>query len=378
MKKRILQIIGSFHQGGSERQAVSLSRLLHEDTTFDILAATLNNDGPLRSEIESIGLPPINEFPINSFYDAGFVRQVWRCARYMREMRIDLVHTHDFYTNIFGMAAATLAGIQSRVVSKRETAGMRSKRQEFVESLAFGRANAIVANSSAVRDYLIARRIPSAKINVIYNGIDIERFDSVSSDGKLILTGYNLPNDENIRFVTQVANLRHIVKNIPMLLRAAKRVIAKEPNTHFVIAGEGRLKNDLADLARRLDIDKNVHFIGRCVDVPELLSISHACVLTSAAEGFSNSILEYMAAGKPVVATDVGGAAEAIVDGQTGWLTVPDDDAALAKKLLKLLREPGVAMEMGADGREVVGRLFSHKRQLSDTSELYYTLLAKR
>lgn len=378
MKKRILQIIGSFHQGGSERQAVSLSRLLHEDGTFDIFAATLNNEGSLQGEIESIGLPPICEFPLSSFYDARFVRQVWRCARYMREMRIDIVHTHDFYTNIFGMAAAALAGIPARVASKRETAGMRSRRQEFVESIAFGRANAIIANSAAVRDHLIKRSIPADKIHIIFNGMDLGRFVEASRDRESVLSKFGLPPGDNIRFVTQVANLRHTVKNIPMLLRAAKRVIGKEPNTHFVIAGEGGLKNDLGELARRLGIDKNVHFIGRCSDIPALLSISSVCTLTSAAEGFSNSILEYMAAGKPVVATDVGGAAEAIVDGKTGWLTLPDDDAGLAEKLLKLLSDPAATMEMGAAGREVVGRLFSQNRQLSDTSELYNSLLAKR
>ena len=142
--------MGSFHQGGSEKQAVDLTRLLKAEGSFDLFVATLNNDGVLRPQIEVLELPEIQEFPLTSFYNANFITQVRRCASYLRENKIDLVHTHDFYTNVFGMAAATLARIPGRVASKRETGGMRSRSQEFVEKLAFTRAKAIVVNSSAV------------------------------------------------------------------------------------------------------------------------------------------------------------------------------------------------------------------------------------
>ena len=222
MKKRILQFIGSFHQGGSERQAVALTRLLKNEGSFEVYAATLNNKGVLRAGIDNLGLPEIPEFPLTSFYNANFVRQVRRCAKYLRDNKIDLVHTHDFYTNVFGMAAATLAGVSVRIASKRETGGMRSAGQEFVEKLAFGRANAIVVNSGSVREHLIDRLIPGEKMNVIYNGIDLEQFAQVDDDRAAICQKFGLPTGENIRFVTMVANLRHTVKNVPMLLRVRK------------------------------------------------------------------------------------------------------------------------------------------------------------
>jgi hypothetical protein len=130
VKKRVLQFIGSFHQGGSERQAVALTRVLKAEGSFDVFAATLNNEGVLCDQIEEIGLPEIPEFPLTSFYNANFIQQVRRCAKYMRDNEIDLVHTHDFYTNVFGMAAATLAGVPARVASKRETGGIRSPAPE--------------------------------------------------------------------------------------------------------------------------------------------------------------------------------------------------------------------------------------------------------
>ncbi|MEO6655399.1 MAG: glycosyltransferase [Pyrinomonadaceae bacterium] len=373
MKKRILQFIGSFHQGGSELQAVSLTRLLQNEGSFEIYCATLNNDGILRAEMEEIGLPEIPEFLLTSFFNANFVRQVRRCAKHLRDNKIDLVHTHDFYTNVFGMAAATLGGVPVRVASKRETGAMRSSGQEFVEKLAFRRADSIVVNSSAVHDRLTRRGISAEKICTIYNGLDLERFAAIDRDRVAVCQYFGLPADEDIRVVTLVANLRHVVKNVPMLLRTAKRVLQSHPKTHFVIAGEGELEPQLKDLTASLGIADNVHFIGRCLDIPALLSVSYACVLTSTAEGFSNSILEYMATGKPVIATNVGGAKEAIADSKTGYLVASDDDAAMAARLIELLDDTEKASRFGIDGKRLVRERFSQTAQLDGTIALYNT-----
>lgn len=371
MKKRILQFIGSFHQGGSERQATALSCALKSEGTHDIYVATLNNDGVLRAGMDAAGFIDIPEFPLTSFFNANFVRQVRSCAAYLKDNQIDLVHTHDFYTNVFGMAAASLAGVNAKVASKRETGGMRSASQEFVEKLAFGRADSIIANSVAVRDHLTARGISTDKINLIYNGIDLSRFENAESSREK----FGLPTDESVRFVTLVANLRHAVKNVPMFLRVAKRVAEAVPNTHFIIAGEGELETELQAMAAELGIAKQTHFVGRCCDVPSLLSASYACVLTSTAEGFSSSILEYMAAGKPVVATNVGGAAEVVVEGETGYLVASNDDAEMAERLIGLLSDDAKATAFGTAGREIVRDKFSIDAQIRNTLRIYNSLL---
>ncbi len=369
MKKRILQLTGSFHQGGSERQAVSLASMLRHDGEFEVHLAALSSEGPLGDDAVAAGFADIAEFPLTSFYDIGFLRQVKNCAKYLRENKIDLIHTHDFYTNVFGITAATYAGLNARVASKRETDGMRSTAQDFIEGIAFGRAPAIVANSTAVKEYLMGRGIAVAKISVIYNGLDVEKFENAAADG--IREPYGLPS--NVSIVTLVANLRHDVKNIPMLMRAAK--LLGDTKAHFVIAGEGELMNHLKAQAVDLGITERIHFIGRCTDVPSLLAASDICVLTSKAEGFSNSILEYMAAGKPVVATNVGGAAEVITDGSTGYIVESDDDATLAERLSQLIENKALAMRFGAEGKRVVGERFSLTRQLNETKDLYNSLL---
>lgn len=375
MKKRVLQLIGSFNQGGSERQAIALTRLLKTDGTFEVSAATLNSEGILRPEIEKLGLPEIPEFPLTSFYNANFIKQVRACAKYLKEHQIDLIHTHDFYTNVFGMAAASLAGLKARIASKRETGGMRSGSQDLVEKFAFARAHAIVVNSGSVKNYLAVRGIPGPKIHLIYNGLDIKRFDVTAKDRSVFLQKHLLPEDEGSHLISLVANLRHDVKNIPMLLRAAKGVVVSDDSAHFVIAGEGELLDMLQEQTVEFGIAGNVHFIGRCADVPELLTNSFACVLTSTAEGFSNAILEYMAAGKPVVATNVGGANEAIVHDRSGYLIDSNDDKSLAEHLLDLLQDPAKAARLGGEGKRIVTSKFSEAAQLQQTVELYNSLL---
>jgi glycosyltransferase involved in cell wall biosynthesis len=181
--------------------------------------------------------------------------------------------------------------------------------------------------------------------------------------------------DDDVRLITLVANLRHDVKNVPMLLRCAALIIQQRSDVRFVIAGEGELERSLKQTAVDLGVAANVYFIGGCTNVPALLSTSHACVLTSTAEGFSNSILEYMAAGRPVVATDVGGAAEAIVVGRTGFLVPSDDDQTMAKYLLDLLNNEEKAKQMGDAGRERVTENFSEAAQLDRTIDLYESVL---
>lgn len=377
MRPRVLQFIGSFHQGGSERQAVQLARSLKAAGEFEVFVATLDADGPLGTEVEAFTADKIAEFRLSSFYGSGFLRQLVNCSRYLKANQIDLVHSHDFYTNVFGMFAARLAGIGCRVASKRETGEMRTRAQDRVEKTAFRLAHRITANSEAVRDRLVAGGISPAKISVVYNGLELSRFLPVPvmpDERGALAESFGLPRDEHVRFVTMVANLRHTVKNHPMLLRTAERLAERFNDVHFVVAGEGALEPGLRQQAEDLGVGGRVHFIGRCSRVPELLSLSTVGVLTSFAEGFSNSILEYMAASLPVVATGVGGAAEAVEEGVTGYLVGSGDDEAMAERLSGLLADPARAAQMGRHGREIVRDRFSSESRLAAITELYYSL----
>ena len=162
-----------------------------------------------------------------------------------------------------------------------------------------------------------------------------------------------------------------------MFLRSARVVKEAVPEAAFLLAGEGELSDSLRALAEELGISDSTFFLGRCENVAELLAVSEICVLSSKAEGFSNSILEYMAAGRPVVVTDVGGAREVVSEGETGYLVRSGDDAVMAQRLIGLLRDPERARAMGVKGKRVVEEKFSCEAQLARTESLYDRLLGR-
>ncbi len=379
MKPRILQLVDSFNEGGSERQAFQLSRLLRDSGRYEVFVATLNPDGVLRAEAETL-VSEIRSYPLKSFYDYNAGVQLSNLVRYLRTNSIDLIHTHDFYTNIFGMTAGLLANVGARIASRRETACMRSRSQLVVQRIGYALAHKIIANSEAVRSKLIEEGISEKRITVIHNGIDVKRLETpmpASREASLRTLGLEraIPCQA---LVTIVANMRHEVKDYPMFLTAAQLIKKVVPETGFLLAGEGELRSSLEQLARQLGLTESIFFLNRCNEISQLLNASDVCVLSSKAEGFSNSILEYMAAGRPVVATNVGGASEAIVEGETGYLVAAGDYEALAKRILSLLRSPESARAMGEKGKQRALQNFSSSTLLQKTSELYDGLLKKR
>ena len=377
-KENVLQFIHSFIDGGSERQMIQLTKLLLESGKYRVHVACLSDEGFLKPEIERLGFDQIREFPLTSFYDTNMAVQLRRFSAYLKANNIRLIQTHDFYSNIFGMAGAALAGIPVRIASRRETEGMRTAAQKRAELLAFKLAKSIVTNAEAVKATLVSEGVSSQKINVIHNGLDLQRLTPrpLSYPEKLALLG--LPPDINEgqhRLITIVANMRHEVKDHSMFLRAAQRVHEAVPEARFLLAGEGKLVDSIRSLANDLGLGDVTFFLGRCVHVPELLSISDVCVLSSKAEGFSNSILEYMAAARPVVATNVGGAAEAVIEGQTGFLVPSGDHEAMAQRIISLLRDPKTLGEMGQRARQLVETNYSCASQLRKTEMLYESLL---
>jgi glycosyltransferase involved in cell wall biosynthesis len=371
----VIQLFDSFRQGGTEWQTVQLTRLLHESGKHRLFLASLNDEGPLRAEVEKLGFHDIPSFPLQNFYNLNAAKQLSRLASFLRKNKIDLVHAHDFYTNIFGVAASRLAGVRACIASRRETEGLRSPSKRWVERRAFNAAAAVVANAEAIRGQLIAEGLPAPKVVTIHNGLNVAHVTPrINAQRADLLQSFNLPNGR--RFVTIVANMRHVMKDQESFLRAAQLTRTALPDTSFILAGEGEQMPRLQQFAAELGLSDSAFFIGRCNRIGDLLAVSDVCVLSSrGVEGFSNSILEYMAAGRPVVATDVGGAREAVVNDETGYVVKPQDFQAMAEHLISLLRDPQKALAMGAQGRRRVVEQFSCEAQLKRVEELYAKLL---
>ena len=374
-KPNVLLLLNSFETGGAEGQLVLLARLLIESGRYNVHFACLSRTGRLLAEAENLGVGEIPEFPLASFYDRNMIRQLRRFVGFLREREIHVVHTDGFYTNVFGITGAALARVPARIGFRGETqTDGRTATQNLIERIVFRLATVVHANSGAVKRFLVEQGVAEHRIAVVYNGLDFARVTPRPGLTRAAAVEmFRLPSRR--RLVTMVANLHNPVKDYPMFLRAAAEVRAQVEDAAFIVAGEGELLEELRALARQLGIERDVHFIGRCDQVAELLFASDVCVLSSKAEGFSNAILEYMGAARPVVATEVGGASEVIVEGESGYLVKSGDAQTMAERIVGLLSDANRARAMGERGRRIIQQKFSSKVQLANTSELYDKLL---
>ena len=232
-------------------------------------------------------------------------------------------------------------------------------------------------NSKAVREDVIHRdHVRPSKLVLIYNGVDRAPFESALD--QRLQTRRGLGIGEQDKAVIVVGNLIPY-KGHADLIEAAGKVIHHVPDVRFIIVGEDRgIRHDLEKKTDRMGMTEYIKFLGRRDDVPHLLAASDLSVLPSHEEGFSNVILESMAAGLPVVATSAGGNGEGVEDGVTGWLVPPKDPDALAEKIMDLLRDPDRARAWGKRGRKRVGDYFSVDRMVQSHLELYRSARASK
>jgi glycosyltransferase involved in cell wall biosynthesis len=235
-------------------------------------------------------------------------------------------------------------------------------------------ADCVTANAEAVRRHVQAvERCRPDKIVVIPNGVDLRRFRGVQSAPTT--PPVELPHSGPI--LGSVARLSP-KKGQATLLEAAALVSRRRPDATFVLVGEGPQRAELGAHADRLGLNGRLRFLGPVENPVPLLSRMDIFVLPSHMEGMSNALLEAMAAGRPVVATDVGGNAEVVLDGVTGLLVPPRDPCRMADALLALLDDPARAGAMGAAGRARVEDHFSAGVMVRRLEGLYRELLARK
>jgi glycosyltransferase involved in cell wall biosynthesis len=378
----VLQFLPNFAIGGTERQVVNLARGL-DRTRFEVRFGCLRQWGELLGDVTKPGIS-VAEYRITKLLNAHAVREQLRLARDLKQARIKIVHTYNFYGNVFAIPAGRLAGVPVLVASIRgldvDLTPLKRRAQRLVCRL----AHRIVVNAEAVRQNLIADGYDPGKIVVIRNGIDLSRFRSLRRDGRL---RQQLGLPPRAPLVAAFARLIPL-KGLEYFLEAAALVAQRVADVRFLVVGDylakqngeivtdGTYRNELEKYAARLGLDGRVTFTGFRRDVPELLSEIAVSVLPSVAgEGLSNSILEAMAVGVPVVATDVGGNSEAIQDGVTGFVVPPRDAPALARGICQFLEDGCLASRFAVAGRQRVAEHFSLERMVRDTEGFYANLV---
>lgn len=364
---RVLAMISSIAMGGTERNMVAY--LPHvRDLGVDVTVCTLSThrDSGLVEDFRATGLPRVDMGARKLLAPAAWRR----FAAFVRRERYDIVHAQDQYTILFAASAAdrrVAKTVMTRhVLDEPADDWRRATRARLVLAAARNRYDEIVAVSEATRRrFSEIARVPPERVRTIYNGLAHARFDTRH---RRAATRAELGWSPDAKIIVMVAVLR-AGKGHEVLFDALPRIRAEVPGAEVKLVGSGELD---ADLRRRAaPLGQAVTFMGERADVAEILGAADVLVLPSWSEALPTVLIEAGAAGLPAVATDVGGAGEIVVDGETGFIVPPGDTDTFAARTAAVLANPDLARRLGARGRERVRGLFSLEEQARRTVELY-------
>lgn len=371
---KVLKFLTKFAVGGTERQFVNVTKGL-DRSRFDVRVGCLSREGEFLKDINALNVP-VSEYKINSLYSPQMLRGQWRLARDLRKDGVRLLHAYGFYPNVFSVPAARIAGCIS-IASVRDTGVFSSKvrLKTLSQKTACRWAHRVIANSSAVRDWLLNLGIAEDHIQIIPNGIHVP--NKVTQPQEFPIRrefGIN-PRSPLVAVVCRLI----AGKGVEYFLRAAAGVADRFPQARFLVVGGSdfdlKYRQTLEELAATLDVNGRVIFTGERHDVTALLREIDLFVLPSLSEGSSNALLEAMAAGIPVVATNVGGNPEIVQDGRTGVLVPARDPVALSQAIIRVLECPELARQLGRAGYERAAKHFSIESAVRCTEDLYTSLL---
>ncbi len=344
----VLHLVWNLIRGGTEGQCARVAMELSRRGDRNPVVVFRREGFFLEAVEQACG--PVAEIGITRLLAPSTVRAVVRLARRLREEQVDLLHTWDADAAIFGQFAAALAGIPL-VTSRRDLGQIYPAHKVHLMRRADGKARRVVANAQAIVEAIARQGIAREKFRVIPNILDVDEFDRLAAAP--FLGAAAIPADT--RFV-MVARLDP-EKDVATFLNAAAIIRNAHPSATLVIAGDGVERRALESMAVRAGLEGRACFLGDVKDVPSLLRLCDVGVLTpSRNEGLSNTILEYMAAGLPVVATDCGGNRE-LIGPVAGNTVVPVGDMdAVASACLGLARNPALRKDTGRANREVIVR----------------------
>ena len=372
---KLLHLTASLHIGGAERIILSLAEKM-DRTQFETHVCVLGkfDDHSFLPEFQKVGVK-LHVIPIKRFYSP---RGLWETMRYLRRHQFDILHTHLTDADIVGRVAGWLTN--TSVISTLHNTPFNYNNQRFDRRWLL-RATArlfpshFVGVSDQISDLFMKEwRIPRERISTIHNATPLEDFLSIPV-GTAVSTA---PDDKSGASMVTITNIGSLTpqKAQHLLLEAAQIVLQQRPNTRFFITGVGPLEQQLKAQAQELGIADQVVFTGLVRDIPKLLGQTDIFILPSLWEGLPISVIEAMAAARPIVVTDVGGNRELFESGVGGIIVPPGDVPALAHALLSLIDDKPLRLAMGQNARQRAEATFSFDRFAHAYASLYQRVAA--
>jgi len=365
---RVALVIGQLVSGGAETQLIALAKGLDKSPDFSVQVYCLSRDAPRAPELTDAGIEV--HFITRGRLD-GFSR-IAPLMRLYREHRIDVAHCWLPVANLWGKLSASLAHVPVIIHSERASFPPRQRLNRWAQKVLRRQTTCFLGNSEAVRDMLVRHKLAiPERIRVIPNGIRAETWRAGKPRDEA-LRALGLPTDRPV--VGMVSRLVE-AKNVPCLVRAAARLQSRQPPPVFWVAGDGPARPEAEAEVARLGLQGSFFFLGDRRDVPQLMNAMDVSCLCSHYEGFPNAVIEAMAAGRPVVATNTPGTDQVITHEDTGLLSPDDDDEALARNLDRVLSDEALRARLIQAGTALVERRYTMERMVEAHMALYRELL---
>ncbi|PYM94868.1 MAG: hypothetical protein DME04_06355 [Candidatus Rokuibacteriota bacterium] len=364
-KIRLLQITHDLAIGGLQQVVVNLCRTLNR-SIFDIEVLCLRAPGEFAPEIERLGIP-VTVLPQNPRHTDYF--SFLKVAKFLRDRKFDVIHTHNTQPLVDGTLGGLLVGGVRTIVHTDHARQFPDKRRYmFAEWVLSHWVYRIVGVSNETSKNLVDyEKISPKKIVTIRNGVVGDTFQRpINKFAKRAELG--IPSSAPV--IGLAARLTE-QKGLTFLLQALPAVLRAQRDLRLVIAGDGPLRRNLEEEAQRVGVGSHVHFLGPRTDMPDILQLFDVYVLPSIWEGLPMVLLEAMAAGCPIVATNVGGNPDAVRDGYNGYLVPARDPDALATRVIGLLSDRRQREEFGRNGRTLFDREFSAAIMARSYEQLY-------
>ncbi len=384
-KIRVVRIFSRLNIGGPSIHVILLTARL-DPARFEstlLIGQEGIREGNMFDFAERHGVRPIKISSlgraISPWNDLVSTLQLWR---YMRTRRPHIVHTHTSKAGFSGRIAARMAGVPVVVhtfhghVFKGYFGPGMTKCFILLERILAHSTDRIIAISERLRDELIENRIAAPeKLEVIPLGLDLAPFLAVRGRSGVLRARMNLSSgDPLIGIVGRLV----AVKDHATFLRAAATAVMTRNDLKFAVIGDGELRAGLEKLTDSLGLSGRVFFTGWEKDLPPVYADLDLVALSSRNEGTPVSIIEASAAGKPVVATHVGGVPDMIIDGWNGLLVPPEDPEALSASMLRMIAQPEMASTFARRSREKIRNTYGVERLISDVESIYTRLLKEK
>jgi glycosyltransferase involved in cell wall biosynthesis len=372
----ILFLIDYFHRtGGTEQHLAQLVRGLAKLGFRSTVVIFDMGQNPLLEGLRQEGVSVIH-LPVAREYVPNAARQAWRLASLIRRNRYDIVQTYHQKADTYGALIAYLSGAPRLVSSKRDTGELRNALHVFLNRRLRGLFARFIMTAERVRTAVVARDgLPEERVTIIHNGVDAQRF-AVPTAAQRQAARARLGFGADDFVIGMVAGFRP-EKNHEVFFDGLARAAPAISSLRVLAVGAGELlesyRQRLADSA----LGSRTTFTGDVADVvPYLWAMDVGCLTPGSNEGFSNAVIEQMAVGLPMIVTDVGGNAEAVVDGVNGAVIAPGDSAALAAALLRIYGDAGLRAAQSAASRRRVEQAFSIEQMCAAHARLYRALLS--